>query len=109
MSVCDLDQWIREIAAEPVPSEPIPPMMPARPRRPLPRRTGHRRRSRSARLAPMLFDADPDRLTACHLDDYAAAWAQRFMLPVAHLARHDGEHDGAYRQRLLTMIAGLRR
>ncbi len=57
----------------------------------------------------MLFDADPDRLTACHLDDYAAAWAQRFMLPVAHLARHDGEADARYRPRLLAMIKGLRR
>lgn len=42
MSVCDLDQWMREIAAEPV-IEPIPPMTPARPRRALPRRAGDRR------------------------------------------------------------------
>ncbi len=43
MSVCDLDQWIRETAAEPAPSEPIPLMLPARPRRALPRRAGDRR------------------------------------------------------------------
>ena len=57
----------------------------------------------------MLFDADSDRLTACHLDDYAAAWAQRFMLPVAHLARREGEDDAGYRPRLLALIAVLRR
>lgn len=53
----------------------------------------------------MLLDADPERLTACHLDDYAAMWAHRFMLPVAQLARHEGENDALYRPRLLALIA----
>ena len=57
----------------------------------------------------MALDADPTGLTACHLDDYAAAWAQRFMVPVAQLARHEGEDDTGYRPRLLALIAGLRR
>ena len=45
MSVCDLDQWIRETVAEPM-LEPIPLMLPARPRRALPRRPGERRGAR---------------------------------------------------------------
>ena len=54
------------------------------------------------------LSADPAGLAACHLDDFAAAWAARFRIPAATFARADGEHDGLYRPRLVAMIADRR-
>ena len=55
----------------------------------------------------MSIKADPTALSACHLDDYAAAWAQRFMVPVARLARRDREADDDYLPRLLREVLEL--
>ena len=52
----------------------------------------------------MSLNADPAALTACHLDDYADAWAQRLMIPRSDLSRGDAEPDHVYRPRLLAML-----